>query len=346
MARPPDDDTPGAKTPSGAKKKRAAPTKPAPRARKAAAKAEKPAKAEKLAKADKPEKPEKPSAPRAPARAKAAKPAAARPRKAAARAAAPPSAPVPRKPSAPRPPRRARNAAAAPALPETPAPEPVAAAEWSEEERIEDAKYQPRERPARAFEEERFLFPETYGENRVRLLVKDPQWLFAHWDVAPASFEGLRHDVGERTAALSRLTLRIRDPHHGGASVILLPEGVRSWYVKADREPRAYRAELGFMLPSGEFRSLAESNTVRTPWVGSSGERAGRPMRFDGVSTHVPYEGARPAPAASPGEAPRQGGPGPWHPEPATEIGGEPPADAPPAPGAPVLGGASDVHRR
>ena len=48
------------------------------------------------------------------------------------------------------------------------------------------------------FEEERFLFPESYGENRVRLLVKDPEWLFAHWDVDPARARELRDELGER----------------------------------------------------------------------------------------------------------------------------------------------------
>ena len=49
----------------------------------------------------------------------------------------------------------------------------------SEEDQIRAAKYLPRELPKRLFEEDRFLFPETYGVNRVRLLVSDPEWIFA-----------------------------------------------------------------------------------------------------------------------------------------------------------------------
>ena len=354
MARS-DDETPGAKPSPGAKKKRALTPKPAPRARKASEAAQPLTKPAKPAARRAPAGVAKtPKAGKAPVKPKEAAP---RTRKAAPRAAAPKApkatqpAPAPkpaaaRKPAAPRRARPARvpPAEAAPAVP-SPA---LADASVSEEERIEEAKYSPRERPPRAFEEERFLFPETYGENRVRLLVKDPEWLFAHWDVAPASLDGLRSDVGERTAALSRLTLRIRDPHHGGLSVILLPEGVRSWYVKADQSPRAYRAELGFTLPSGEFRGLAESNTVRTPWAGSSGERAGRRARFDGAAP-TRAAGAVPAAAADPGHE----APGPWTPEPRTQIGGQPETEpsAPSAAGSgpgpgPAPGGASDVYRR
>src|SRR6185503_8592639 len=74
----------------------------------------------------------------------------------------------------------------------------------SEEETIESSKYVPA-RPARLFEEERFIFPQSYGVNRARLLVKDPDWLFAYWDVYPRTLDELRASLGERVVALSRI---------------------------------------------------------------------------------------------------------------------------------------------
>jgi hypothetical protein len=150
----------------------------------------------------------------------------------------------------------------------------------SEEEQIRAAKYLPRELPRKVFEEERFLFPETYGVNRIRLLVRDPEWIFAYWDVSPASVKDLGKSLGERALALSRLTLRVLDPVGGGSSDILLPPGARWWYVRTDNTRRTYRAELGVTLPSGEFRRLAESNTVVTPRVGPSAEGARRRMSY------------------------------------------------------------------
>jgi uncharacterized protein len=150
----------------------------------------------------------------------------------------------------------------------------------SDEDQIRAAKYLPRELPKRLFVEERFLFPESYGQNRVRLLVRDPEWIFAYWDVDPKAMKDLGRDVGERTLALSRLTLRVVDPVSGGSSDILLPPGARWWYVRTDSARRTYRAELGVTLPSGEFRRLAESNTVVTPRVGPSAERAGRRLSY------------------------------------------------------------------
>jgi len=152
----------------------------------------------------------------------------------------------------------------------------------TEEELIESSKYEVREpsRPRRVFEEERFLFPETYDSDRVRLLVKDPEWLFAHWDVSPSTLQRLRDDLGERATALSRLTLRLEDTAASALSVVLLPEGTRSWYVRTHAAHRAYRAALGVTMPSGEFRSLATSNVVVAPGGSPSPQRARRRVGF------------------------------------------------------------------
>ena len=150
----------------------------------------------------------------------------------------------------------------------------------NEEDQIRAAKYLPRELPKRLFEEDRFLFPETYGMNRVRLLVRDPDWIFAYWDVNPSALKDLARSLGERGLALSRLTLRVHDPVSGGSSDILLPPGARWWYIRTDSARRSYRAELGVTLPSGEFRRLAESNVVVTPRVGPSPQRARRRMSY------------------------------------------------------------------
>ena len=229
----------------------------------------------------------------------------------------------------------------------------------NEEDQIRSAKYLPRDLPARLFEEERFLFPESYGVDRIRLLVKDPEWLFAHWDVDPKSLGTMKKAMGERAMALSRLTLRVVDPTNGGSSDILLPPLARGWYIRADATRRSYKALLGVTLPSGEFRQLAESNVVVTPRVGPSRERAHRRITF-GQAGRIPQdagiaqrdEDLRSVDAAAgPWRAPSVDGAKPE----ATAAGASSPAasgsnKAAPAPGgasdAYRPGGASDVHRR
>jgi hypothetical protein len=236
---------------------------------------------------------------------------------------------------------KARSAATAPSPVETPA-----AAGLTDEERIESAKYEPRRARPRVFEEERFLFPQTYGVNRLRLLVKDPEWLFAYWDVDPRSLESLRADLGARASALSQLTLRVFEDRNGGESTFLLPQDARTWYVQARVPGRAYRAEVGVMLPSGEFRSLARSNSVITPRGARSAQKAKRAVRYDrarpaGPATALASSDEETAAEDRPWSPPLDAGAGPEQEE------GPRPAPRGGSGGKSVpRGGASDTHRR
>lgn len=197
----------------------------------------------------------------------------------------------------------------------------------TEEQQIGSAKYTTGEQRPRVFEEERFIFPDTYGTDRVRLMVKDPEWLFAFWDVNPSTWTSMRSRLGERGAALSRLTLKVSDTASGGDQVILLPGHARAWYVRADTGRRTYQAELGFTLPSGEFQSIARSNTVLTPWLGASSQKARLVASYD-----RPFTGARGDSPSSDSE--------PWRTEP---VVGGPLASAK---NTQERGGASDRYRR
>jgi hypothetical protein len=214
----------------------------------------------------------------------------------------------------------------------------------SEEDQIRSAKYLPRDLPKHPFEEEQFLFPESYGVNRVRLLVRDPEWIFAYWDVSPETMKGLSRSLGERALALSRLTLRVLDPVSGGMSDILLPPGARWWYIRTDTARRTYRAEIGITLPSGEFRCLAESNSVVTPRVGPSRERARRRLSYRSAGELPPEE------AAAAGQADREAGLAsePWvsADEEAEERGGASDTFRPAGGGRARRPGASDTFRR
>jgi hypothetical protein len=238
-------------------------------------------------------------------------------------------------------PRKLKVAAADPEVEGAPRPGPPA---LSEEEQIGSAKYEPRELPRRVFEEERFIFPETYGANRVRLLVKDPHWLFAHWDVDPRVREKLRVEKGERVAALARLTLRLTDDYGGIGGAIVLPEGARSWYLRAIPGHRSYRVELGITLPSGEYRALARSNAVATPRMGPSSEKATRRASYRRASKEPPLTTAAettPGPHAASRRKAAKGGSGTV----AGPAGTAPGSAAEPTSG-PEPGGASDLFRR
>jgi hypothetical protein len=199
-------------------------------------------------------------------------------------------------------------------------------ASLGEEQIIGSTKFQSGPTLPRVFEEERFIFPESYGVDRVRLLAKDPEWLFAYWDLSPVTYDAINADLGQRAAQLARLTLKVSDASSGGDQLILVPGHARAWYVRVDAGRRVYRAELGFTLPSGDFRKVARSNTILTPWLGPSNEAAHRVARYN-----EPFVGAPSGPAGLRGR---------WQTEP--QVDG-PLADAKHTR---ERGGASDRYRR
>jgi hypothetical protein len=106
--------------------------------------------------------------------------------------------------------------------------------------------------------------------------------------------------------------------------------------VRTDAARRTYRAELGITLPSGQFRKLAESNTVVTPRVGPSPERARRRMSYRAAGELAPADAALALQAEREANLAAE----PWV---AESIDGA--AGAPGAKGRTPRGGASDAFR-
>ena len=160
---------------------------------------------------------------------------------------------------------------------------PAAALGLSDEEQILAAKYLPRDLPPRLFEEERFLFPESYHVNRVRLLVQGPR---LDLRLLGRGSERARSDREERGGAV-----------HGAGP--LEPSGLRSRRTAARRtscfrraraggtcvrtRPRAPTApSSGSSCPRASSAALAESNRVTTPRVGPSASSARRRRHLPG----------------------------------------------------------------
>jgi hypothetical protein len=105
--------------------------------------------------------------------------------------------------------------------------------------------------------------PVTYGESHVLLLVRDPQTLFAAWDIAPSTIEALKARLGRRGFAVSNLTLRLTRAG-GGTTTLQLGKKARSRYLKIDSGP-SFIAEVGFTTPAGRFELVARSAPCFVP---------------------------------------------------------------------------------
>ncbi len=109
--------------------------------------------------------------------------------------------------------------------------------------------------------------PEGYGESRIILMPRDPQWGYTYWDIPNEHRETVRQQGGQRLALrlydVTGLDMNSQQPH--SLQQYDCDELSRSWYVPIPVSDRDYLAEIGYLTASGAWLLLARSNSVRIP---------------------------------------------------------------------------------
>lgn len=106
-----------------------------------------------------------------------------------------------------------------------------------------------------------------YGVTRVALLVRDPQWMHAYWEVASGSWEEVERLHGGHARRSGRPVLRMyssRGTEKNFFDIDVQMEA-RSWYIFSPLRGGAWFVQLGLLLPDGRFIVLATSNEVHLP---------------------------------------------------------------------------------
>jgi hypothetical protein len=117
--------------------------------------------------------------------------------------------------------------------------------------------------------------PGGYGDSRIVLLPRDPDWAYAYWDIPIEHKETLRREGGHQ---LALCLYNVSDAGFGAQACCLLQEYpcdelAREWYLPlpagdARRTPsgnRTYRVEIGYRSCDGRWLLLARSNAVTMP---------------------------------------------------------------------------------
>ncbi len=113
--------------------------------------------------------------------------------------------------------------------------------------------------------------PREYGDTKLVLMVRDPEWLFFYWEIG----KEVRQMLGlAPEGSLERLVVRLHDitgveEFNGLNSItwyeIPITGGAVSWYVNVPKTDCEWCAEIGVLNAQGEFIQICRSNTVRTP---------------------------------------------------------------------------------
>jgi uncharacterized protein len=114
--------------------------------------------------------------------------------------------------------------------------------------------------------------PESYGDNRVIIMARDPLWFFAYWDATPDRLDAQRREVGDEMWQRGQAVLRvydvtgIEDPARAhNVFDVNVTFSARRWYVNVPMSGRTYFVDLGFKFPDGRFLPLLHSNRISMP---------------------------------------------------------------------------------
>ena len=131
-----------------------------------------------------------------------------------------------------------------------------------------DAKYPISPSPViqKIMSEHQYELPGGYGEDRLVLLVRDPHWMFAYWELTLANIENLRQSLNGKFAD-KNLTLRMFvNNDREFYDINVYSAGIRgNWYINVGKPDTSYFAQVGYQGLDGRFYPLVTSNVVKTP---------------------------------------------------------------------------------
>ncbi|MEI8340707.1 MAG: DUF4912 domain-containing protein [Verrucomicrobiota bacterium] len=113
--------------------------------------------------------------------------------------------------------------------------------------------------PVPAFEELGRL-PESYGEEILYLIARDPHWLFTYWDIDWSKYSKSKMLKGEH-----RIFLKICTEEGIEESRIEINPEAKNWYVPVSKPAALYFAELGWLDKKGVWKTIVRSLPAATP---------------------------------------------------------------------------------
>ena len=111
--------------------------------------------------------------------------------------------------------------------------------------------------------------PAGYGESRIVLMPRDPQWAYTYWDIPNDRKEEMRRQGGQQLALriydVTDISLESQSPH----SIQEYPsdELAREWYLPIPVSDRDYVVDIGYRCADGRWLVLARSTPVHVPPV-------------------------------------------------------------------------------
>ncbi|MFC1807594.1 DUF4912 domain-containing protein [Candidatus Omnitrophota bacterium] len=138
--------------------------------------------------------------------------------------------------------------------------------------------------------------PSSYNKTQVRLIARDPYWIYAYWEVSPSAIQSARaklgNDFDHSKHCLRMYDVSLVDFNGSNANSsfdIEVQYYNNNWYVNLSNDGVSYVADIGLRSPNGEFVTLARSNSVTTPRENSSPRNDLMWMDIEEDANKAPY---------------------------------------------------------
>jgi len=113
--------------------------------------------------------------------------------------------------------------------------------------------------------------PRGGNTDRLVVMVRDPYWLQAYWELTAQSVDRAQAALGQHwhgARPVLRLSEIARDASSAAVRTVLrdidVHGGVNNWYIDVPEPPRRFQVEIGYLAANGRFIALARSNVVTT----------------------------------------------------------------------------------
>ncbi len=151
-----------------------------------------------------------------------------------------------------------------------------------------------------SFSDEQEL-PSHYGTTYLKLLVRDPFWIYAYWEISETAWKNLNEKFSSNEISGAQTILRLYEvslvDFNGKNANHYFDIGVgayiNNWHINLWTDNVSYVGEIGIRVQSGEFFALSRSNCVNTPRIGYSSRTEQMWMKFIDEKEHSRYIMAR-----------------------------------------------------
>lgn len=135
--------------------------------------------------------------------------------------------------------------------------------------------------PVPAFEELGVL-PESYGEEILYLIARDPHWLFAYWEI-----DRSKHPKSKMLNGEHKFFIRVCNADGSEESKVEINSDAKNWYLPVSKPATIYYAELGWLDKKGAWKVIVRSLPAATPPATLSGEGT---AKFATIPFHLTFQ--------------------------------------------------------